>query len=496
MEPLAHLTEDGRRHGLREHLERVGALAMQFAESFGSGLWGFLAGLWHDLGKYAADFQAYIRSANGFEAQQAHIENVPGRVDHSSAGAVLASERFKDAGRALSLAIAGHHAGLADFEGELKPRLETRSQRLVDAVSGGVSADLLDQTLPAPPTIMRGPFKRGAEADAAKRRHEMWVRFLFSTLVDADFLDTEAFYDAQRATQRDGGPSIVELCDKLDQHLDALAAAAADTPVNRARAAVLRACRQRAAQQPGLFSLTVPTGGGKTLSAMAFALAHAVQHGLCRVVVVIPYTSIIEQNAAVYRKALGDDAVIEHHSALDPTHETARNRIASENWDAPVVVTTSVQFFESLFANRPSACRKLHNLARAVIILDEVQTLPPGLLLPILDALRDLAEVYGSTVVLSTATQPALKKRDALKQGLEGVREIAETASRAFSVLRRARIDWPVDLEKPERWEALANRVVAHPRVLAIVHKRADARELVTMLDRRPGDRRRTICRP
>jgi CRISPR-associated endonuclease/helicase Cas3 len=255
---------------------------------------------------------------------------------------------------------------------------------------------------------------------------------------------------------------------------------------------VLRACRQRATESPGLFSLTVPTGGGKTLSALAFALAHAAYHQLQRVIVVIPYTSIIEQNAKVYRDALGKEAVIEHHSALDPedpARETPKSRIACESWDAPIVVTTSVQLFESLFANRSSACRKLHNLARAVIVLDEVQTLPPGLLAPILDALRDLADVYGSTVVLSTATQPALKKRDALSLGLEDVREIAVGLGDSFTVLRRTRVNWPADLSQPEDWSLLAARVAAEPRALAIVHQRADARTLLTNLDQQLGDK-------
>lgn len=404
-EPLAHLTNDGRVHLLRDHLESVGILAKQHAAAFESGEWGLLAGLWHDLGKYAADFQAYIRSANGFEA---HLESevIRGRVDHSSAGAIHAIKQLGPSARPLALAIAGHHAGLADFDAELKPRLAAKEDRLRETRAGGAPGDLLlNRTHPEPPAILRGLLPK----EFGRRRYELWIRLLFSALVDADFLDTEAFYDVARAEQRGDGPSIAELRGMLDEYLDSVAANALDGPVNRARAAVLRACRERAGDAPGLFSLTVPTGGGKTLSAMTFGLAHAERHGLRRVVVVIPYTSIIEQNAEVYRKALGSNAVVEHHSGLDPEKETARNRIACENWDAPVVVTTTVQFFESLFANRPSACRKLHNLARAVVILDEVQTLPPALLLPILDALRDLGEVYGSTVVLSTATQPALR---------------------------------------------------------------------------------------
>ena len=481
--PLAHLTEEGREHDLRAHLERVATLAQEFANAFDSGNWGFLAGLWHDLGKYAADFQSYIRSANGIEA---HLEGekISGRVDHSSAGAVHAIEALGGGGLAIALAVAGHHAGLADLEGELKPRLGEKKERLRCATAGGAPGEVVQQARPNLPAFLGGKLTR----ELALRR-ELWVRFLFSALVDADFLDTEAFYDADRAAQHGGGPTIAELRDKLDGYLDTVATDAPDTPVNRARATVLQACRGRAADAPGLFSLTVPTGGGKTLSAMAFALGHAVEHNLQRVVVVIPYTSIIEQNAEVYREALGRDAVVEHHSGLDPETETPRNRIACENWDAPIVVTTSVQLFESLFANRSSACRKLHNLARAVIILDEVQTLPPGLLAPILDALRDLAEVYGSSVVLSTATQPALKKREALALGLENVREIAVGLEDSFAVLRRTGVNWPADLSRPEDWASLAGRVAAEPRALAIVHKRADARALVTALDQQLGDK-------
>ncbi len=315
IDALAHLTEDGRGHRLRDHLESVGALAKRHADAFDSGDWGFLAGLWHDLGKYATDFQAYIRKANGFEA---HIETVPGRVDHSSAGAVHAVQKFGWRALPLALTIAGHHAGLADVHAELRPRLAEKEGRLRNAMEGGAPADLLAQTLPSLPATLGG----GGSKEARLRRHEMWVRFLFSALVDADFLDTEAFYNAELAGQRGGGPSIHGLLDKLDRYVDRLAAEASrlhgDTLVNRARAAVLRACRERATDAPGLFSLTVPTGGGKTLSAMAFALAHAAHHDLQRVIVVIPYTSIIEQNAKVYRDALGNEAVVEHHSALDP----------------------------------------------------------------------------------------------------------------------------------------------------------------------------------
>ncbi len=208
--------------------------------------------------------------------------------------------------------------------------------------------------------------------------------------------------------------------------MDDLAGQAEDTPVNRARAEVLSACRKAAEAPPGFFSLAVPTGGGKTLSALSFALRHAERHGLERVIVAIPYTSIIEQNAAVYREALGKGNVIEHHANLDPERETEANRLACENWDARLIVTTNVQLFESLFANRPSRCRKVHAIARSVLLLDEVQTLPLRFLDPIVDVLQDLTAHYGCSVVFSTATQPALERRESLPRGLAHVYPIVE----------------------------------------------------------------------
>jgi CRISPR-associated endonuclease/helicase Cas3 len=308
---------------------------------------------------------------------------------------------------------------------------------------------------------------------------------LFSCLVDADYLDTETFYEQveRRPTRRAAPPALAELRPKLDAYLADLAAQADDTLVNRERATILAACRAAAPKLPGLFTLTVPTGGGKTLASLAFALEHALAHGLDRVIYVIPYTSIIEQNAAVFRKALGAEAVLEHHSAFidDPNAERESKkklRLAMENWDAAVVVTTAVQFFESLFADRPARCRKLHNVARSVVILDEAQTLPLPLLRPCVAALDELARNYGTSVVLCTATQPALLETDdeaaSFKGGLRNVREIAPEPKRLYETFKRVTVTPLGDLDDT----ALAARLCAHDQALCIVNTRAHAREL------------------
>lgn len=475
--PVAHATEGGARlHSLLEHSTEVGRLAATFVGEFCDPRWGELAGRWHDLGKYAGAFQRMIADANGFEA---HIEgDTSGPRDHSTAGAVHAGLVLAGAPPVISFAVAGHHAGLPD-RAALVDRVRGKRALLDAALRGGVSPDLLVGEAPPLPEFL---LRRTGEDRA--RSAEMWTRMVFSALCDADFLDTEAFYDSARAAERapqNLTPSTLKA--RLDVALEALASAAPDTEVNRVRAEILAACRSTAAAAPGIFSLTVPTGGGKTLASMAFALEHALAHGLRRVVVAIPFTSIIEQSAAVYRSTLGTDAVIEHHSALDPGRETPRNRLAAENWDAPVIVTTTVQLFESLFANRPSACRKLHNLARSVIVLDEAQTLPPGLLSPILDALRTLAEDYGTTVVICTATQPALARTEELSCGLPDIREIVPAEIRAFERLRRVRVRWPAS-DTPTSLESVAQELAAEDRALAIVHLRKDARELFELVER------------
>ncbi len=453
----------------------IAELAATFAKGFGAD-WARLAGQWHDLGKYRPRFQKYIRKASGFEAD-AHISGEAGKAPHSTAGAVLACEQFGIPGRVLAYLIAGHHAGLADWFGGLRERLEESASQ----------AELTEARAAQPPShiLESGDFSPDLRTiPGGASGFALWVRMLFSALVDADFLDTEAYMDAHKAARRRAWPALTDLSACFDAHMDKLATGAEATPVNIIRADILRQCRLAAELQPGLFSLTVPTGGGKTLSGMAFALDHAKRHGKRRIIHVIPYTSIIEQTADVFRGIFGE-AVIEHHSNAEPepTQETLASRLACENWDAPIIVTTNVQFFESLFAARTSRCRKLHNLVDSVVILDEAQLLPPEFLQPILDVLNLLSRYYGVTVVLSTATQPALSTTayfDARRsiRGLDDVREIIEDPDALYSRLKRVRVSLPEDRNTILSWGALAQELATHESVLAIVNTRRHAREL------------------
>ncbi|MCU7862276.1 MAG: CRISPR-associated helicase Cas3', partial [Candidatus Thiodiazotropha sp. (ex Lucinoma kastoroae)] len=313
----------------------------------------------------------------------------------------------------------------------------------------------------------------------------LWLRMLFSCLVDADFLDTEKFMDPQKSEARCAKWPLADLKDQFDAYMEKKANNSEATTVNQWRASILQDCRNAGREMPGIYTLTVPTGGGKTLSGMAFALEHAVAHEKQRIIVAIPYTSIIEQTAEQYRAIFGD-AVLEHHSNLDPDKmekENARSRLASENWDAPIIVTTNVQLLESLFAARTSRCRKLHNLVNSIIIIDEAQLLPPDYLQPILDVLRLLTEHYGVTLVLSTATQPALGTvKDSfgktVLRGLDARREIISDVDGLFSALSRVEVETPADMSQRRGWQELAEELSFHPRVLVIVNSRKDAREL------------------
>lgn len=474
---FAHLTPEGRPHFLADHLRETARLAKGFASKLQAAELAELAGIWHDLGKYSNAFQHRILTANGFES---HLEGGhSARPDHSSAGALWARKRLDGTGLPIILAIAGHHAGLKDPH-VIGNRLKENPHRLDEALAGSPPSELLELApLPLPGFLYPEDSK-----SPDPHRLEMFTRMLFSALCDADFLDTEAFYDADRSTNRQTSLTPRDLKAKLEPYLAELQSQAPATEVNQARQEILAACISASAIEPGFFSLTVPTGGGKTLSSLAFALEHADHHELERVIVAIPYTSITEQTSDVFRRAVGSDAILEHHSLIEPSRETVWNRLASENWDAPLVVTTTVQLFESLFANRSNACRKLHRIARSVIILDEAQTLPPHLLSPILDGLKTLVRDYGCTVLICTATQPAFKQSPAILEGLETIREIIPPEMRLFERLRRVRVKWPTSSD-PLPYETLADELIDEEDVLAIVHKRKDAKELCLALDER-----------
>jgi len=452
-------------HLLKEHLLETGKLAGEFSSGWGAKDWTYLAGLLHDVGKYSREFQQKISIADG---KDAHVES-PLKVDHSTAGAQFAANQFGPAGKVLAYAIAGHHCGLLDglsTESCLKSRLE---KKIPDW-----SVCPLDDIPKSSPSL---PFASSQQRTFFQ--YSMFIRMIFSCLVDADFLNTEEFIDLGKATSRRGYKRLVELEKIFFENLSKIRKTAQPTDVNMHRELVLSQCLDSAERDRGLFSLTVPTGGGKTLSSMAFALKHAIKHNLKRIIYVIPFTSIIEQNADVFRGMFGNNSVLEHHSNFDPSEEDYRSRLASENWDAPIIVTTNVQFFESLFASRTSKCRKLHNIAESVVILDEVQTLPAPFLLPCLEALTELKENYKVSVVLCSATQPAVKKRPDFERGLDGVTEIIKDPQQLSQELERINV---TILGKTTN-EDITDKLKSYQQVLCVVNTRNDARKLYENLN-------------
>lgn len=489
----AHSTKDFSKadwQPLSEHLHAAGMLAGQKAQAFGAEPLAQVQGWLHDLGKYTLPFQARL---NGSLL----------RVDHSTHGARIALQRFGLAGQVLAYGIAGHHAGLANGQGEgertpLADRLEAELPELQAVWEQEID---LPEKLAMPPSFKHYGENKKQAMERRPFQLAFLTRMLFSCLVDADFIDTERFYHRveNRPDYRQAGdsPSLPELREQLDAYLGQFKA---NSDVNRLRADILRHVRAQAGHAPGLFSLTVPTGGGKTLASLAFALDHAIRHGLRRVIFVIPFTSIVEQNAAVFRKALGplgEAAVLEHHSAFiqtepprsDPEKYQASEKLklAMENWDAPIIVTTAVQFFESLFAAKPAQCRKLHNIAGSVVVLDEAQTMPLKLLRPCVAAIDELARNYRSSIVLCTATQPALEA-PAFEGGLQDVRELAPEPARLFKQLERVRVRYLGVLDD----EALAEHMRSREQVLCIVNNRRHARAVYQAMADLPGARHLT----
>lgn len=466
---------------LEVHLRAVGVRARDFAAAFGMDAWGEAAGLLHDIGKAADAYQNYIRGKSK-------------SPDHSTAGAKEAERRFGPIGRCLAFAIAGHHAGLADGT--------QLSERLTKALESYDGWEAYTGAVPKPAAF---PSQKSPHPNFTPA---FFIRMVFSCLVDADFLETEAFYAqaAEKAVVRGGFSDIATLRARLAAFM-AEKASAPQTLLNSLRNDILVHAVNQAEQPPGLFTMTVPTGGGKTLASLSFALEHAARHGMERVIYVAPYTSIIEQTAQVFASALGEGDVLEHHSGFDwdkiedkdgeaDADGLKKLRHAAENWDAPVVVTTAVQFFESLFAARPGACRKLHNIARSVIVLDEAQTLPLPVLRPCLAALEELTLNYGASAVLCTATQPAWRRMDealphnAARQpqgfAIGPERELAPNPDALFTALKRVRVEVaPVPMEDA----AIAARFAEQPQMLCIVNTRAHATELFGLIAHMSGAR-------
>ena len=445
----------------QEHCAGVAKLAGEFAARFGYQNWGELSGLLHDRGKERTGYQQYIRKNSGLDT----TIGSHGPKDHSYIGAIIAHNNPLDAAYWLSNAIAGHHRGLYDLD-ELKTVIQTD-------IPSEVDPSLPDVKLTLPPV----------KPDLNDFSHI--GRMLFSCLVDADWLDTERFMNKETADIRGNFDSLPILKKRLDDYLESLTGAP-DSLVNRTRREVQELCRDAASKPKGFFELTVPTGGGKTLASVVWALNHAIYNGMERIIIAIPFTSIIVQTADTLRKIFGEKNVVEHHSAISDDKVTDTNRLACENWDAPIIVTTNVQLFESIYSNKTSRCRKLHSICNCVVVLDEVQSLPRTHLQPVVNAMKSYAKLFGASFLLCTASQPVLDgewqgRNQASFSGLDRSRiyPIIADDLRLHERMRRASITIDRDLSDIP---GIAERISGHRQVLCIVNTRRIALELFEAL--------------
>ncbi len=461
---LAHISEDGlRNQTVTEHLRGTAMLAAGFGSAFGAEKQAEFAALFHDIGKFSREFQRRIRG-NG------------GRVDHSTAGArELWTLRQLDA----AFAVAGHHGGLPDGgnpqNGPDEPTLCGRLQReLADYSAWSKEIE------PLPPVPPARNFGGNKFAEA------FYIRMLYSCLVDADYQDTENFMK-NSSELRGGFSSLAELLEKVRVQSNLWLSAQSGKEIDGIRNKILRSCIDSGKNsKTGIFTLTVPTGGGKTFASMAFALEHAVKNDLNRVIYVVPYTSIIEQTVDVFRKLFGEENVLAHYAGADYYRENIedltptqyRHLLSSENWDAPIIVTTAVQFFESLYSNRPGKCRKLHNIAKSVLIFDEAQTLPVPYLRPCVAAMAQLAKDYRASMVLCTATQPALDKLFYSFAPDMTIREICKTDIDLNTALKRTSLKSMKFSDQTHLSQILAE----HTQVLCVVNRRKTAIELYSSL--------------
>lgn len=458
MDYLAHISGDGRFQTVSEHLRNVAEICSRFAGSFKSEQQGYMIGQAHDIGKCSEAFQQRLRGGK--------------IVDHASAGALECAMR--DALWA-ACCVAGHHGGLSDV-GNInndQPGDPTLFGRLKNAMTGGIPQYKLQEALqPVPP-----PEEYGKD----RLTDSFLIRMLYSCLVDADYLDTEHFM-SNGSVERNQGDSLPALLDQLNRYINPWWNPANE--LNRKRCDILRACIDGGAMDRGLYTLTVPTGGGKTIASMAFALNHAVRHKMDRVIYIIPYTSIIEQTAKVFRDIFGDQNVVEHHLNANAESGDRADLVqytqirATENWDAPIIVTTAVQFFESLYANRPSKCRKLHSIANSVLIFDEAQMLPREHLRPCVAAIAMMVRNFRSTAVLCTATQPVLNDLFAQYAPEYPARELCPGTAELFDQFRRVTFKNAGRLDA----ESLGEQLAGLPQVLCIVNSRKTAQSVYQML--------------
>jgi len=437
--------------------------------------WVWLAGILHDAGKTRTSFQEFLYWSNKLPSNYVYGED----KDHLSVGALLLRE-WNKTGKAKGLPpniifhlIAGHHGGLRDsycdsFLSQMEWYKDLASYLSESERNGQWKNDI--ECMVNPPPVFPEPV-----ADFPKKSiaFALFVRMCHSCLVDADCLDTERFMNRRKYDRRSQFDNISRLMERMAIHLKKF-----DNPktvVDKIRCSIQNEYLGKASLPPGFFSSTVPTGGGKTLGAMAWALSHAVAHGKRRVIYLLPYTSIIEQNAGVFRNAIGAENVVEHHSVVESVKNTEENQLAADNWDAPVIVSTNVQFWETLFGRGNGRLRKLHNIANSVIIMDECQMIPPQYVGLAVETMQELVGRYGCSILFSTATQPQFPS-------LTGVVELMSDPQNLADRLKRVELHWPNSLKAAEPYADVVDRLISHESFLCVVNKRNHARFVFDMV--------------
>lgn len=455
-----------------EHSKGVSLIASEYATQFGCGSFGYILGMLHDKGKEQKAFQSYIQKVSGYNPSLPSAN----RVKHAYVGAIIAKRLIGNLSTLISIPILGHHSGLSDW---------------------GEYVEVMKEEIPSDVTIPTDIQVKSLHKDLSyitnlkpnEKDVHHWIRLLYSCLVDADYLDTEKFMNREQNLLRTQSYSMCEMKLRLEKYLKELKAKASHSKVNEIRGQIQQLCLEESKNLPGFYSLTVPTGGGKTISSIVWAVNHALTHSKKRIIIAIPYTSIIVQTAEVLKGIFGKDKVLEHHSnvQIDEIKDkrlAMQMRLATENWDYPIIVTTNVQLFESMFSNKPSACRKLHNICNSVLILDEIQTLPISVMAPIVDTLATYQKLFGLSVLFTTASMPILDEQFKLSNGehLQGLPNVKEIIPESLSLSKRMqRVTLHFDKEV-KTYDEIAQQITRHDKVLCVVNTRRDAQELFSRL--------------